>query len=344
MNHRITALSGVLALAGIVLTGCGKSADSGSSGTGSGDGKSVAVNIQIDGSSTVYPIVSAAVEEFNKVNPGAHIQVNNSGTGAGMAKFIADEIDICDASRPIEKEEIEKAEAAKIEFIELPIAFDGLSIVVNTKNNFAKTLTVAELKKIWEPSSSVKTWADVRAGFPATPIKRYGPSTAHGTFEYFTEAVVGKKKQQTTDFQQCPDYNALVQGVANDEGAIGYVGYAYYVQNKDKLNLVSVDAGKGAIAPSEATIADGTYAPLSRPLFIYVKKKALDNEGTKKFVDFLLNDGLEVIAASGYIKMPEEDYAAVREHANAKIVGSVFSEAKPGSKISDLLKAYASKK
>lgn len=343
MNYRITALSGALALVGIAVLGCGKSTE-GASSTGTGSGESASISIKIDGSSTVFPIISAAVEEFTKSNSGAKITVNNAGTGAGMTKFVANEIDICDASRPIEKEEIDKAAAANIEFVELPIAFDGLSIVVNPKNTFAKTLTVAELKKIWEPNSSVKTWADVRAGFPATPIKRYGPSTAHGTFEYFTEAIVGKKKQQTTDFQQCPDYNALVQGVANDEGAIGYVGYAYYVQNKDQIALVGVDAGKGAIAPSEATIADGTYSPLSRPLFIYVNKKALDNAGTKKFIDFLLNEGLEVVAAGGYIKLPEEDYAAVREHVQNKVAGSVFVDAKPGAKISDLLKAYAGKK
>lgn len=340
MNYRITALSSAIAVLSLVVLGCGKSGDSGSAAGGSTE----SISIRIDGSSTVFPIVSAAVEEFSKANTGAQIPVGNAGTGAGMAKFVANEIDICNASRPIEQEEIDKAAASKTEFIELPIAFDGLSIVVNPKNTYATTLTVAELKKIWEPESKVKTWADVRAGFPATPIKRYGPSTAHGTFEYFTEAIVGKKKQQTTDFQQCSDYNALIQGVQNDEGAIGYVGYAYYVQNKEKLNLVSVDAGKGAIAPSEATIADGTYAPLSRPLLLYVNKSALDNAGTKKFVDFLLNEGLEVVSASGYIKLPEEDYAAVRAHVEGKITGSVFSSAKPGAKISDLLKEYAAKK
>jgi phosphate transport system substrate-binding protein len=335
------AIWGAVIASVAILGGC----NSNNAGTSrsNASGKLEAAQLRLDGSSTVAPIVSAVVEEYNAASDGSKITVAQAGTGAGMQKFLSNEVDICDASRPIEKEEIAKAAAAKIEFIELPIAFDGLSIIVNPKNTWATTLTVAELKKIWEPNSTVKNWSDVRAGFPNKPLKRYGPSTAHGTFEYFTEAIVGKKKQQTTDFQQCPEYNTLIQGVASDEGAIGYVGFAYYVQNKDQLSLVKVDDGTGAIAPSSETIANGTYKPLSRPLFIYVNKAALEKPGTVAFVKYLLTEGRKVIDETGYVQLPEEDYVAVIARAEKKETGSVFSEAKPGMKISDVLKTVSGK-
>ncbi|MCB8933683.1 MAG: PstS family phosphate ABC transporter substrate-binding protein [Chthonomonadaceae bacterium] len=325
MRNRIWMGWVVGALLALGAAGCG--GDKTESGTdtvsGANANASLSGSIAIDGSGTVFPITNAATEEFMGKHPGVRITVGDSGTGAGMKKFLSGETDICDASRPIEDEEVADAAKAGIEFIEVPIAYDGLSIIVNPANTWVDKLTTEELKRIWEPGSKVMKWSDVRPGFPDKPIHLFGPSTAHGTFEYFTEAIVEQKKKQRPDFQQCPEYNQLVEGVATDENALGYVGYAYYEQNKARLKLVPVDSGSGPVAPSEATIADGTYSPLSRPLFVYVKKSAMARAEVKAFVDYLIGDGRGIIGQTGYVPFPDALYTKVKEHVDAGTTGRV---------------------
>jgi phosphate transport system substrate-binding protein len=226
--------------------------------------------VKIDGSSTVFPITEAVAEEFQKTNKGVQVSVGVSGTGGGFKKFCAGETDISNASRPIKQEEIDSCKAKGIRFVELPIAIEALTVVVNPQNNWVDKLTVSELKKIWEPNSVVKTWSQVRAGFPNQPIALYGPGTDSGTFDYFTEAIVGKSKSSRADYTASEDDNILVQGVSKDKNALGYFGFSYYKENQQRLKAVAVDAekGKGAVIPSPQSVTDGSYIPLTRPLFI----------------------------------------------------------------------------
>jgi len=227
--------------------------------------------IKIDGSSTVLPISEAVAEEFKKENAALNVSVGKSGTGGGFKKFIAKEIDIADASRPIEQKEFDAATAAGFQFIELPVAYDGLSIVVNPKNTWAADLTVEELKKIWAGGSRISNWKDVRAGFPDKPLKLYGPGTDSGTFDYFTEAICGKKGDSRADYTASEDDNTLVTGVAGDEGALGYFGFVYAEDDKDTIKLLAVaNTGRSLVLPSPPTISSSEYAPLSRPLYLYV--------------------------------------------------------------------------
>lgn len=336
-----------LALAAMISAGCGKkdeaattSESTGSTTTGStttANGEKLTGKIEIDGSSTVFPIAQALTEEFGKSNGEVNIAVSEAGTGAGIKKFIKGELDIATASRPIEPEEADEAVKAGNDFIEVPIAFDGLSIVVNPKNTFLESITIDELHKIWDKDSKVKTWADVRAGFPATPLVLYGPTDSHGSFEYFNEAINKDKKNSRSDYSQCPDYNVLVQGVSRDDGALGYVGYAYFDQNKDQLKAIPVDAGKGAVGPSPETIVDGTYSPLSRPLFLYVSKKAIERPEVMAFVKFALSGGKAAIGQTGYIPLPDDAYALITKRVEDKKTGSVFAGIQPGMKIQDVL-------
>ncbi len=236
--------------------------------------KSLSGDVIVDGSSTVYPITAAASEEFNQYAPNVRIPVGVSGTGGGFKKFCAGETDIQDASRPVTPKEVETCAAAGIEFIELPVAYDGLAVVVNPQNDWVDHLTVDELKKVWEPAAQGKitNWNQVRDGFPDLPLKLYGPGTDSGTFEYFTEAIVGKAKESRGDYQASEDDNVLVQGVSGDKGALGYFGLAYVTENAGKIKAVPVKKGDAApVGPSIETVKDGTYQPLSRPLFIYIK-------------------------------------------------------------------------
>ena len=270
--------------------------------------KKIAGSVKIDGSSTVFPIAEAMAEEFRKINPDVKVTVGESGTTGGMKKFVPGETDITNASRPIKKEEVEGVKKRGDDVIEFPIAFDGLSVVIHKDNTWAGTMTVAELKKLWEPTSTVKKWSDIRAGFPDQPIKLYGPGTASGTFEYFTEVIVGKSKSSRADFTASEDDNVLVKGVAGDKNALGYFGYVYYLHNKEKMKLVSIDAGKGAVTPSEQTIKDGTYSPLSRPIYFYVSKKALERPEVKEFVTFYLKNATKLIPQVGYVPYAESHY------------------------------------
>jgi len=293
-------LGSVFTLAFSALVGCsGQKAQQGSDLSGS---------IKIDGSSTVYPITQAVAEEFMAANPGVKVTVGESGTGGGFKKWAAGETDISDASRPIKDEEKAEAQKKGIQPVEIPVAYDGIAVVVNKDNNFVDSLTVEELKKIWEPNSKVKTWKDVRSNWPAEPIKLYGPGTASGTFDYFTGEIVGEEGKSRTDYTASEDDNVLVKGVAGDKNALGYFGFAYYMENKDKLKAVKIDNGKGAIEPTEQTINDGTYAPLSRPIFIYPSNKALARPEVKEFVKFYLENANVLAKEAGYVPLPDAEY------------------------------------
>lgn len=274
------------------------------------EAKKLSGEINIDGSSTVYPISSAIGEEFSKLNPDVRVSVGFSGTGGGMKKFYAGQIPIADASRPIKQNEIDECKKNDIEYTEFTVAYDGISVVVNTSNDWAESITVEELKKMWEPDSKVKTWKDVNTAWPDQPIKFYAPGTDSGTFEYFTEAIMGKAGAIRTDITPSEDDNVLVTGVANDKYAIGFFGYAYYEENKDKLKVLSIDAGNGPVEPAAETIKNGTYKPLARPVFIYVNNKNLAEDHIKEFVKYYLTEGTKLIPDVGYVPLETKDYEA----------------------------------
>lgn len=337
---KIAKISMWWAVGALLVAGCGNS-EGGTTSTGSGGNDSTANlsgKISIDGSSTVYPISQAVAEGFMDANSGVNVTVSESGTGGGFKKFVNGELDITGASRPIEPEEVEAAKANGIEFVELPVAFDGLSVVVHPSNNWTDHLTVEELKRVWEPDSKVNNWKDIRAGFPDVPLKLFGAGTASGTFEYFTEAIVGVKKSSRSTYQASENDNTLVQGVAGDKGGLGYFGYAYFVENRDKLKILKIDGGKGPIEPNETTINDGTYAPLSRPLFVYINRKSLDRPEVKAYAKFLLSAaGRPFLKASGYIELPERAYELASKHVEEMKTGTRFQGTQIGLKIEDVL-------
>ena len=264
--------------------------------------------IVIDGSSTVYPVTVAAAEEFRQTYGDVQVSVGVSGTGGGFKKFTVGDTVISDASRPIKDGEREAAAANGIEFIELAVAYDGLSVMVNPRNDFVECLTTDELNRIWMPESPVTTWRDVRGEWPAEEIKLYGPDSESGTFDYFTEEITGDTGLIRQDFVPAVDDNVLVQGIAGDRYSLGYFGYAYYSANTDKLKLVGVDAGSGCVLPSDATINNGTYSPLSRPLFIYVNIAALERPEVKAFVEFYMQNGASLASSVGYVGLPQSMY------------------------------------
>ncbi len=289
-----------------ILAGCTTSQPATPSPTTTGP--SLSGTIEIDGSSTVYPITEAVAEEFRKLHPQVRINVGISGTGGGFKRFVVGETQISDASRPISASEKEAAAKNGVEWIEMPVAYDGLSVMVNPQNKWVTSMTVAELKKLWQPNSTIKRWNQIRSEWPDQPINLYGPGTDSGTFDYFTEVINGTAKASRPDYTASEDDNVLVQGIAGDRNALGYFGYAYYVENKDKLKLVAIDAGKGAVLPSEQTINDGTYAPLSRPIFIYPNKAALARPEVKEFVRFYMTEGPKLVSEVGYIQLPARFY------------------------------------
>jgi phosphate transport system substrate-binding protein len=301
--------------------------------------------IQIDGSSTVFPVTEAVAEEFQKAKKGkVKVTVGIAGTGGGFKKFCRGEIDISDASRPILKQEMEACKASGIEFFELPIAYDALTVIVNPKNDWVNALTVPDLKKMWEPSAQgkVTNWNQVRSEWPNQPLKLFGPGADSGTFDYFTEAIVGKAKSSRGDFTASEDDNVLVQGVANDRNALGYFGFAYYVENQKKLKGVPIDGGKGPVAPSAKAVEDGTYQPLSRPIFIYVSKKAMEKPEVKEFVEFYLKNGPALVKQVKYVALPQSAYTINADHLKKGKIGTVFGgEAQVGVKIEDLMKREA---
>jgi phosphate transport system substrate-binding protein len=308
-----------LVLAVVSLVACG----SGSSGESGGA-------IQIDGSSTVYPITEAVAEEFQKSNPSVRVTVGISGTGGGFQKFCRGETDISDASRPIRPTEIETCSKAGIEYIELPVAYDGLAIVVNPKNTWADQVAVSELKTLWAPEAQGKIlrWNQVRRSWPDREIRLFGAGVDSGTYDYFTEATVGKEGTSRGDFTSSEDDNVLVQNISTDELALGFLPLAYVEQNRSKLKLVPVDDGKpdngkGPITPTADTVRDGTYQPLSRPLFIYVSRKAADRPEVQRFVQAYL-ESASLMREVGYVELTPQIYDLARKHFSDRRVGTAF--------------------
>ncbi len=298
----------------------------------------LAGTVSVDGSSTVFPITEAVAEEFQKVNPKVRVTVGISGTGGGFKKFTVAETDINDASRPIKDKEVQVAAQNGVDYVELPVAYDGISVLVNPDNTFVDFLTVEELTKIWQPGSTVKLWSDIRPEWPAEPIRLYGPGTDSGTFDYFTEAINGKSQLCRADFTASEDDNVLVQGIAGDPGALGFFGYAYYIENTSRLKLVPVDGGNGPVAPSVTTINDGSYAPLSRPIFIYVSTAASKRPEVKAFVNFYLDNATQLVSEVGYVPLSTQAYQLAHARFDGQITGSVFAGKKTaGMKLEDIL-------
>ena len=307
-----SALFAILVLA-VVLVGCG--------------GSSVD-SVSIDGSSTVFPLTEAVAEEFMEDSQGARVNVGVSGTGGGFSKFLRGETAINDASRPIAPNEIEKAEANGIEFIEIPVAYDGLAVVVHPENDWASCLTADELREIWRPNSSIERWNQIRESYPDRPIELYGPGTASGTYDYFTEAIVGEAEASRSDFTASEDDNVLVQGITGTETALGYFGLAYYENNADQLKALGIDpderdGGTACVTPSAETVKDGRYRPLSRPLFIYVNPAKI-TPTVEKFVTFYLQNADELASEVGYVAMPDDAYDLALQRFEDRTSGTVF--------------------
>ena len=271
--------------------------------------------VRIDGSSTVYPITEAVAEEFGIKFPKVKVTVGVSGTGGGFKKFLNKETDINDASRLIKGIEKEKAKKLRIKYVQVPVAFDGISVVVNKRNTWLDYLTVDELHKIWKPGSTIKTWRQVRSDWPDTPIKLYGPGTHSGTFDYFTEAINGKSQVSRSDFTKSEDDNMLVRGVAGDQGALGYFGLSYYVENKNKIKAAPIKNENGKpILPSFESVFDGSYKPLARQVYIYVNTESLKRPAVAKFVEFYLKNAGSLVKDVGYVPLKKEEYEASWKH------------------------------
>ena len=298
--------------------------------------------IKIDGSSTVFPITEAVAEEFQIQKRGkVRVTVGISGTGGGFKKFCRGETDISNASRPILAAEMEACRAAGIKYYELPIAYDALTVVVNPQNTWATQLTIPELKKMWEPAAQgkVKSWKEINPKFPNEPLALFGPGSDSGTFDYFTEAVVGKAKSSRGDYTGSEDDNVLVQGVASNKGALGYFGYAYYEPNAGKLKAVPI-VGKGgkAVGPSRENVVNGTYEPLSRPIFIYVAEKAAQKPEVKAFVEFYLSQSKALIEEVKYVPLPQQAYELASKHFRDGKLGTGFGGVpEVGLKVEELL-------
>jgi len=287
----------------------------------------LAGTIAIDGSSTVLPVSQAIVDAFSRENPQVHVSLAGSGSVVGFKKFCAGELDIADASRPIDKSELDACAAKDIQFIELPLGFDALTVVVNARNSSVDCLTTAELKKLWEPEAQgkVSSWNQVRTGLPATSVPLFGPGTESGTFDYFTLAIIGASGKSRTDYTHSDDDNVIVRGVVNNPNALGYFGYAYYAAHKDTLKAVSIDAGKGCVAPGADTVLNNTYQPLSRPLFIYVKKASTERPEVRALVRAYTDPATtQIVRKIGYIPLPLATTLRVGQRFEDGTTGSVF--------------------
>jgi len=320
-------LFGAFAFIALLVAACGGGQATQPAGGPGGD-------ILIDGSSTVYPITEAMAEEFQKAHPKARVTVGISGTGGGFKKFCAGETDISDASRPIKPSEAELCRQNGVEYIELPVAYDGIAVMVNPQNNWVDSLTVEELKKMWEPAAQGKItrWNQIRPEWPDKELHLFGPGVDSGTYDYFTEAIVGEEGASRGDFQASEDDNVLVQGIASDPLALGFFGLAYYEENQDRLKLVPIDDGNpengdGPILPTQETVRDGTYQPLSRPIFIYVNRKAAERPEVEAFVRFYLDpeNAKTLVREVGYIPLPDEVYGLALERFEKRVTGSVFA-------------------
>jgi phosphate transport system substrate-binding protein len=314
MKNPIASL--ILAVFTVLLAACGgKSTETTQSLTG---------EIKIDGSSTVYPITEAVAEEYRITNPNVKVSVGLSGTGGGFKKFGRGEIDINDASRPIKDAEVQTCTENSIKYVGLTVAFDGLAVLVNKENTWVDFFTVEELKKIWEPDAQGKVtkWNQIRASWPAEDFHLYGPGVASGTYDYFTEAVVGKSGSSRGDYTASEDDNVLVQGIAGDQNSIGFFGLAYYEENKDQLKLVGIDNGKGVVIPTAETVKNNTYAPLSRPVFIYVTDAAVKRAEVMDFVKFYVTNASKLVSDVGYIALPDETYQVELKKFNDFVAGN----------------------
>lgn len=302
--------------------------------------------IVIDGSSTVFPITNEVAQEYQLLDTDQpEIQVKISGTGGGFRRFCVGETDINNASRPILKDEMEACKAAGIKYIELPVAYDGLVVAVNPKNDWADSITLTELQKLWEPDAEEKitTWQQIRPSWPDRPVKLYGAGEDSGTFDYFTEAAVGKAKASRRDYTASEDDTLLVRGVIRETEALGYFGYAYYEESVKQLKALAIDSGAGSVLPSRETVKNGTYQPLSRPLFIYVNADAVKNKPElRSFVEYYLNEGRQFVKVVGYIPLPDELYNLVATHFENEKVGTVFEgKSQLNLKMEDLLQKEA---
>lgn len=292
--------------------------------------------VKIDGSSTVYPITAAAAEMFGEVQPKVQVTVGISGTGGGFKKFLDAKAelrtDISDASRPIKPTELAKAREVGVEFIEFPIAYDGIAVMVNPQNNWCDTLTLAELKRIFEPDSKIANWKDIRPGFPDAPLKIYAPSSDNGTYDYFVEAVIGgdaKTLRFDSVYSASATQTANVQGIAGDRGALGFFGFSYYENNRDRLKLLAIDNGDGQpLKPSLDAIRANTYRPLSRPLFLYVNRKAADRPEVSAFVLFLLKNAAKIVEHPkvGYVALPVSLYEIAQKRFEKRVTGTVYPD------------------
>jgi len=327
-----TKLVSALAVAGVALFGAQAA---------------LAQVVKVDGSSTVYPITEAVAEEFQKAKKNAvKVTVGISGTGGGFKKFCRGETDLQNASRPILAKEMEDCKAAGVEYIEMPVAYDALTVVANPKNAFLKEMTVDQLKAMWEPAAQGKItkWNQVNPAWPDAPIKLFGAGADSGTFDYFTEAIVGKSKSSRGDYTASEDDNVLVQGVSRDVNAIGYFGYAYYAENMARLKgvpIVNPKTGK-AVSPSAATVEDGSYVPLSRPIFVYVNTKALAKPEVKEFIDYYMKNGEKLIREVKYVPLPKAAYEGNLKHVKDMKKGTVMGgKNEVGITIEELMKREA---
>jgi phosphate transport system substrate-binding protein len=326
-----------LSLVAVSCGGAGPETDptqASNNGAGSGAGfANLRGDITIDGSSTVFPIAEAVAEEFGKLTRSkVRVTVGVSGTGGGFKKFCNGETDITNASRPIKASEVALCAAAGVDFVELPVAIDGLTVTVNPENDFVQCITPGDLNIIWAPEAEGKVtrWNQVRPEWPDEPLRLYGPGVDSGTFDYFTQTVNGQAQASRGDFTASEDDNLLVQGISGDRGGLGYFGYAYFAENQDKLKVVAIDGGDGCVAPTPATINDGTYTPLSRPLFIYVRTDAADNPHVVEFIRYHLGaEGRQLAAEVGYVPFPAQVYGLALDRFEKRLTGTIFGGSSP---------------
>jgi phosphate transport system substrate-binding protein len=308
------ALSAIVALA-LALAACGDSGGTGGGDASGSTGSKLSGTIKVDGSSTVAPLAEAAAEGFQRENAGVRVTVGTSGTGGGFEKFCAGETDISDASRPIKPEEEAICKKNGITHGDVQVANDGLAIVVNKENDWAKCLTTDQLKKIWDSGSKVDNWNQVDPKFPDEELKLFGPGTDSGTFDYFTDAINGEEGRSRTDYNASEDDNVTVQGVSGTKGGLGYFGLSYYEENMDKLNVVQVDSGGGCVTPDKTTVQSGEYKPLSRPLFIYPKSESLKRPEVKAYIEYFLQNEPTITEQAKFVPLTPEQKAK----ADAKV-------------------------
>ena len=312
----------ILVLLTLFAAACGGDREGSSGDTGGSETTSdLSGRITADGSSTVGPYTTAAAEQFRTGNPDVQITVGVSGTGGGFERFCAGETDLSNASRPIKDEEKEICDSKGIEFVEFQVANDALTVVINPENDWADCLTVAQLKKIWDQGSKVKSWKDVEASFPDVAMKLYGAGTDSGTFDYFTDAINGEEGRSRSDYSATEDDNVTVQGVSGDEGALGYFGLSYYEQNKDTLKALEIDGGDGCVAPNVENAQNGTYKPLSRPLFVYAKKESFARPAVHAFIQFILDNEQAIAEASQFVPLTDEQLTKAKADLEAATAG-----------------------